>query len=257
MVKNNVVIVTQARIGSSRFPEKVLKPLGTATLLGVHLERLKKVKNADTIIVATTFEEKSSQIIAIANELGVNVFQGSENDVLDRFYQAVKGHQPKFVVRVTSDCPLIDPKLVEEIIQMVIDQDLDYGSNVLIEAFPDGQDAEVFKFEALEKAWKEAKLNSEREHVTPFIRNNSDYKGGTLFKANNFNSSQNFNHIRMTVDEPSDLETIQILIDKLGTDENWMTYTQFIIENINLFKNQDTTRNEGYLKSIKEDSHEQ
>ena len=256
MVKNNVVIVTQARIGSSRFPEKVLKTLGSSTLLGVHLERLKKVQNADKIIVATTFEEKSSQIVAIANQLGVNVFQGSENDVLDRFYQAVKEHQPKFVVRVTSDCPLIDPKLVEDVIQMVVNQDLDYGANVLIEAFPDGQDVEVFKFEALEKAWNEAKLTSEREHVTPFIRNNSDYKGGNLFKAKNFDAPQNFNHIRMTVDEPSDLETVQILIDKFGTDKDWMTYTQYIIENINLFNNQDTTRNEGYLKSLKEDSHE-
>ena len=256
MVKNNVVIVTQARIGSSRFPEKVLKPLGSSTLLGVHLERLKKVQNADKIIVATTFEEKSSQIIAIANQQGVNVFQGSENDVLDRFYQAVKEYQPKLVVRVTSDCPLIDPKLVEDVIQMLINQDLDYGSNVLIEAFPDGQDVEVFKFEVLEKAWNEAKLTSEREHVTPFIRNNSDYKGGSLFKAKNFDAPQNFNHIRMTVDEPSDLETVQILIDKFGTDKDWMTYTQYIIENISLFKNQDTTRNEGYLKSLKEDSHE-
>lgn len=250
---NDIIIVTQARIGSSRFPEKVLKPLGYSTLLGIHLERLKKSKRKTKIIVATTFEEKSNEIINIANKLDIDVFQGSTDDVLDRFYKAVKQYNPKLVVRVTSDCPLIDPLLIDSVIEMVENNNLDYGSNVLIEAFPDGQDVEVFTFKALEIAWKDAKLSSEREHVTPYIRNNSDFKGNGKFKALNFNSDINYNHVRMTVDEPSDLDTIVLITNELGFDQDWLTYTNYILNQNHLLNNQSIQRNEGYLKSLKND----
>jgi spore coat polysaccharide biosynthesis protein SpsF len=108
----------------------------------------------------------------------------------------------------------------------------------------------------LEQAWRDAKLKSEREHVTPYIRNNSDFAGGKLFKAKNFNAVQNFNHIRMTVDEPSDLKTIEKLIARLGADKDWKTYTEYIISNPQEFDNQQIIRNEGYTKSLNEDSHE-
>lgn len=253
---SKTIIVTQARIGSSRFPEKVLKKIGDYTLLGIHLNRLKKSKLASQIIVATTFESKSSEIIKIATEARVCVFQGSTDDVLDRFYQAVVNHQPDYVVRVTSDCPLIDANLVDGVIEMVQNNDLDYGSNTLIENYPDGQDVEVFRFEALEKAWKEATLSSEREHVTPFIRKNTDFNKGDLFKAMNYQAPGNFNHIRMTVDEPSDITTVEILMQKLGVNEDWLTYTNFIIENKEQIKNQNIIRNEGYLKSLNKDTNE-
>src|SRR5690606_21561491 len=139
------------------------------------------------------------------------VFQGSTEDVLDRFYNAVKDEKPEYVVRVTSDCPLIDAKLIDQVINMVIEKNLDYGSNTLKEEYPDGQDVEVFKFDALKNAWENASLLSDREHVTPYIRKNSSFNNKHLFKSENFDSPANMNHIRMTVDEPIDLETIRIM----------------------------------------------
>lgn len=256
MVAPKVILVTQARIGSSRFPEKVLQKLGDSTLLGVHLKRLKKSVMAQTLMVATTHEPKSDQIAAIAQHEGVSFYHGSTDDVLDRFYQAVVEHQPDYVVRVTSDCPLIDASLIDEVIGMTITNRLDYGANVLVEQFPDGQDVEVFTFAALERAWREATLTSDREHVTPYIRKNTDFNGGSMFKAMNFSAPENYNKVRMTVDEPSDLETVAVLIRELGTDCDWKTYTQYIIEHHDVLKNQDIIRNEGYLKSLNQDTHE-
>ena len=131
--------------------------------------------------------------------------------------------------------------------------DLDYCSNVLVENFPDGQDIEVMKFSALEKAWNEATLNSEREHVTPFIRVNTDFKGGHLFKAMNYPCEFDFNYIRMTVDEDRDFKLMETLIEELGTNKTWREYTDYIIENNLNTINKDIVRNEGYTKSIKND----
>lgn len=249
-----ILLITQARLGSTRFPSKVTERLTQTTLLGLHLERVKKAQLVTDFCVATTHETRVEKIIDIADNLGVKTFQGSLNDVLDRFYQAALRHKPEYVVRVTSDCPLLDPDLIDRVIKLVLDNKADYGANILIEEFPDGQDVEVFTFKALEKAWKEAKLPSEREHVTPFIRNNSDLKGGKLFKAVHYPAPDNFNHIRMTVDEPKDLDTIKHLVSKLGVDASWRDYTDYIINNINEFENQDIIRNEGYLKSLNNDN---
>ena len=172
-----VLLITQARIGSTRFPGKVTKMIGNTTLLGLHLQRVKESKKVTDWIVATTYENGVEQIIDIANNAGVKVYQGELNDVLDRFYQAALPYQPDYVVRVTSDCPLVDAHLIDEVIDLTIRNEADYGANILKEEFPDGQDVEVFTFKALEKAWNEAKLSSEREHVTPYIRIITSLKG--------------------------------------------------------------------------------
>lgn len=247
------ILITQARTGSTRLPGKVLKEIGGRSLLQIHLDRLKKCLKVSEIIVATTNKEEDSEIYNKAIEWGFVASRGSESDVLDRFYQAVKDKKADWIVRVTSDCPLIDSSLVDKVISYVQDNDKDYGSNVLIENFPDGQDVEVFKFSALETAWKNAELLSEREHVTPYIRNNSDYKGGALFTAINYPCESDFSKIRMTVDESNDFELIEILVNKLGIEKSWMEYTSYIIEN-NLTKiNDQIIRNEGLLKSLKND----
>ena len=253
MVSEKVIILTQARIGSTRFPQKVLKKIGEESLLSIHLKRLKKSENASKIVVATTFEKESDKIVEIAMLENIEAVKGSTDDVLDRFYQAAKNDKPDFVVRVTSDCPLIDHRLIDQVIEMTVQNNLDYGANILVEEFPDGQDIEVIKWSALEKAWLEAKLPSEREHVTPYIRKNTDFNGGTLFKAMNFPANANYNQVRMTVDEPSDLDTITLLISKLGLDESWKTYADFIVENPKVFENQKIVRNEGYIKSLEKD----
>jgi spore coat polysaccharide biosynthesis protein SpsF (cytidylyltransferase family) len=139
---------------------------------------------------------------------------------------------------------------------MVQENKLDYGANILIENYPDGQDVEVFTFKALQKAWETATLLSDREHVTPYIRKNTDFNKGDLFKAMNYPAPGNFNHIRMTVDEPADLETVALLIQELGVNCDWKTYTNYIIAHQEMLKNQTIIRNEGYIKSLNKDAHE-
>lgn len=250
---NKVVIVTQARIGSTRFPNKIIKNLGNKTLIDHHLDRLSKVTNADKIIVATTKEKGIEALINLLNNKKVQVYQGSTDDVLNRFYNAVKDEEAQYIVRVTSDCPLIDPDLINKVISFTIENDLDYGSNILKELFPDGQDVEVFKFSALNQAFKEATLKSDKEHVTPFIRRHSSFMGGVIFKSDNYFCDADYNGMRMTVDEPIDLEACEILIRNFGEDANWLTYTNFILENPDLFSNQKIKRNEGFYKSLNED----
>ncbi len=146
------VLITQARTGSTRLPGKILMEVNNTPLLKIHLDRLNQSKNIDKIIVATTVNEEDDIIEKIGTDWGYEVYRGSENDVLDRFYQAVQKIKPTWVVRVTSDCPLIDPLLVDKVIEITKAENKDYGSNVIDETFPDGQDVEVFKFSALEKA---------------------------------------------------------------------------------------------------------
>lgn len=247
------ILITQARSGSTRLPGKILKKINDESLLEIHLKRLNKCKNVSKIIVATTDKREDKVIYDCAIELGFDSFRGSESDVLDRFYQAVRKEKPDWIVRVTSDCPLIDSELVDSVIRFAKKNNVDYTSNILIENYPDGQDIEVFKYSALEIAWKNAKLCSEREHVTPYIRNNSDFNEGSLFSAINFPSPYDYSKIRMTVDETKDLELITNLINDLGTDKSWLEYTNHIIKNDLNKINDSIIRNEGFLKSIKND----
>lgn len=251
---SNTILITQARSGSTRLPGKVLKEINGKSLLQIHLDRLKKCKSVSEIIVATTTNSEDQIIFDKAVEWGFDAYKGSESDVLDRFYQSVKDKNADWIVRVTSDCPLIDPVLVDNVIDFVQINNKDYGANILIENYPDGQDIEVFKFSALEEAWKNAKLLSEREHVTPFIRNNSDKKSGELFTAINYPCDFDFSKIRMTVDEILDFELIKILINDLGTEKSWLEYTNYIIQNNLTEINDSIIRNEGLLKSLKNDN---
>jgi len=247
------LLITQARTGSSRLPGKVLKTIRNKTLLQIHLDRLKMAKNVSDIIVATTTCPEDEKIYNMAINWGYKSYRGSENDVLDRFYKAALPYKPQWIVRVTSDCPLLDPALVDDIITFIQNHNVDYGTNCFIVNYPDGQDVEVFKFAALEKAWKEATLKSDREHVTTYIRRNSDVKGGNLFKGINYPGEEDFSKIRMTVDEVADFEVISKLIIDLGTNRTWKEYTDYIIAH-EMFKiNKKHKRGEGYLKSLKSD----
>jgi spore coat polysaccharide biosynthesis protein SpsF (cytidylyltransferase family) len=203
--------------------------------------------------VATTTKKEDEKIYSLAKDWGFKSYRGSEEDVLDRFYQAAKPLNPAWIVRVTSDCPLLDPKLVDEIVAFAWKEKADYVSNIIESRYPDGQDVELFTFSSLEKAWADADKRSEREHVTPYIRNHSDMMGGELFTSVKFPADHDYSQIRMTVDEPEDFELIKKIINELGTDLTWKEYTNYIIENNLGSVNQHIQRNEGYLKSIKED----
>lgn len=247
------ILVTQARMSSTRLPDKVLMEIEKKPILKIHLERLLKCTQVDKIIVASTTNKRDDILEENVVKWGVEVYRGSEDDVLDRFYQAVRELKPEWVVRVTSDCPLIDPELVDKIISYVKSHDKDYGSNILIENFPDGQDIEVFKFSVLESAWKNATLQSEREHVTPYIRNNCQFNNGKLFSSVNYPCSNDYSKIRMTVDELADYDLMNILVKDLGVNKSWEEYTNYILEKGLTKVNGMIIRNEGLLKSIKND----
>jgi len=249
-----VLVITQARSGSTRLPNKVLKKIEGKSLLQIHIDRILQAKEVSSVLVATTTEKNDDVIEELLKTLDVDFYRGSQDDVLDRFYQAAKPYKPDYIVRLTSDCPLIDPKLLDEVIIVAQHKKLDYYANILEEKYPDGQDIEVFTFEALEKAWSEAKLTIEREHVTPYIRNNSSYKGGEMFESANHDISDNYNHVRLTVDEQKDFEVIKLLIQQLGFDKDWKTYADYYLNHKEIRTlNQQITRNEGYLKSLKDD----
>mgnify|MGYP001075087565 CR=1 FL=1 len=247
------ILVTQARMGSTRLPGKVLKKVDGSSLLRIHLDRLNKCKNISGIIVATTNTAKDDILYDLVVKWGYTAYRGQETDVLDRYYNAVEDHQPDWIVRVTSDCPLIDSGLIDEVIRYVQQEGVDYGSNALLDLYPDGQDVEIMRFAALEKAWKESVLLSEREHVSPYIRKNSNNHGKRLFSAINYPRDSDFSKIRMTVDEPEDLVVIEELINALGIDATWREYTNYYIKNGLDKINGNNIRNEGYLKSLKKD----
>jgi len=250
-----VVVITQARLGSTRLPKKISKKILGKTLLQIHIDRIKKAKLVDEIIIATTVNKEDDEIVELAKKFDVKYSRGSQNDVLDRFYQSAKGMNPDYIVRLTSDCPLIDPFLIDEVIKSALKKKVDYYANVLEERYPDGQDIEVFAYKSLEKAWNEAKLLSEREHVTSYIRNNSSYKGGNMFTSDNHNIQNNYNHVRLTVDEEQDYQVVKMLIEALGFENDWKTYTDYYLNSTDVCSlNNAIKRNEGYYKSLEKDN---
>ncbi len=250
----NVLAITQARMGSSRLPGKVLKTVSGETLLEIHLKRILKSKHIDQLLVATTVNAEDDAIVDLVTKLHVPVYRGSVADVLNRFYQAAMPHNPTWVVRLTSDCPLIDAQIIDAVIEKAVKEDLDYCSNTLHPTFPNGMDVEVFKMQALVKAKQEASLNSDKEHVTPYIYRNSTFFKQSVFKSGNYSNPVDYEKVRLTIDEPADLEVFKILIGKLGTEKNWKEYTDFYLSNKEIQTlNGHFDRNEGYNKSLKND----
>lgn len=246
-----VLAVIQARAGSTRLPGKVLFDLEGKTVLEHVIERVKSSKCIDDIVVATTILKEDLKIVNICSGKGISVYCGSENDVLDRFYNTARLFNAENIARITSDCPLIDPQVIDEVIRLHLREKADYTSNTIKETYPDGEDVEVFTFEALEEAWENAGLVSEREHVTPYIRKNKRFKHSSL------EYSTDLSNKRWTLDNPEDYTFIKIIYKNLYSSSrifNMDEILKFInnnpdIENIN----QSIKRNEGYLKSLKED----
>ena len=252
-----VLAITQARYGSTRLPAKILKEVNGQTLLEIHLRRILQAKRVDKVKIATTDEEGSKFIVAVANKVGVDYYKGSVDDVLSRFYGTAAPEKPDYVVRLTSDCPLIDPSIIDKVIEYTIQGGYDYASTDP-SCFPDGLDTEVMKFSVLERAYKEANLKSEREHVTPYIWKNGTANGGEVFKTSAIKNDAgvyNANDYRITIDEPEDFEVIKKLIESLGTDKGWKDYIDFLLDHKDIYAiNSKFSYNEGYAKSIKNDS---
>lgn len=213
-----VVCIMQARVGSTRLPGKVLKKICGKTVLEHDIERLKKVKNIDEIIIATTVEKADEAIVNEADRLTIKSFRGSENDVLSRYYYAAKESKADVIVRITSDCPLLDSEVTEEVINFYLNNysHYDYVSNTLDRTYPRGFDTEVFSFKLLEEAFLNAKEIFQREHVTPFIWDNNHNYRVYQYKDRFDNSS-----LRLTLDTEEDLELIIRVYKALYKDNSY------------------------------------
>jgi glutamate-1-semialdehyde 2,1-aminomutase len=237
-----VLAIVQARMGSTRFPNKVLKPVGGRPMIEVLLSRLSRASEVDSILVATSADPRNQPLVDHVRSLGYLCYQGSENDVLDRYYQAAKSVPAHVIVRITGDCPLLDPALVDEVIRGFKVSKVDYFSNISPPTYPDGLDIEVFSFGALEVAAREAAKSSEREHVTPYLRENASFTRGSL------KNEQDLSGLRWTVDEPADLEVVAGIFSHFSPDIHfsWQSVLALQQTHPEIFQaNRNIARNEG------------
>ena len=216
------------------------------------VNRLGRSELINKIVIATSTDRDDLPISQFAEEHGIDSFAGSEDDVLDRYYQAARKFHADPIVRITADCPLIDPQVTDKVIRYYLENEdsLDYVGTA--GNFPDGLDTEVFSFAALEKAWQEAKLPSEREHVSPYI-----WKNPQVFRVGKVECHEDYSHLRWTVDDERDLSLVRDIYKDLYK-EGEVFLMQDILRLLErkpylLDTNKDTIRNEGYLISLRRD----
>ena len=250
-----ILAILQARASSSRLPGKVLKPILGEAMLYRQLERLRRAKSLDALVVATSTHPSDDAIENLCKAHGIAVFRGSLEDVLDRFHGAAEGYHPDHVVRLTGDCPLVDPGLLDQVVARHLEGGFDYTSNAQPPAtFPDGLDVEVLTWRSLEEAWNEAKLPSQREHVTPFVAENPN---PARYRIGHVMGEPDLSTLRWTVDEPEDFE----LVDEIYTalyPRNAAFATADILAYLEQHPelktiNRKFERNEGYARSLLHD----
>ena len=240
--------IVQARMGSSRLPGKTLMEVSGKPLLQRLVERVKASSFLDDVIVATTTKTQDDAIVDFAQKVGLKYYRGSEEDVLDRVYQAALQYNVDHIVRVTPDCPLLDPRVVDEVIEAYMSGEYDYVTNTLRYTYPDGLDVEVFSFSVLERAWAEAQLPSEREHVTSYIRNSGHFR---LF---NIENQTDLSHLRWSVDTEADLALVGAIYGWLGDKGDDFQLDDVVAlfashPELNSM-NQQRILNEGYYRSL-------
>ena len=242
--------IIQARMGSSRLPGKVLMNSGNGMpLLYYVINQLRHCSKVKNLVIATTTNQEDDEIEKFADNNSVDVFRGKEKDVLDRYFQCAKKYSFSTIVRITADCPLIDPQIVDKVIEQFFSENYDFATNTLTRTFPIGTDVEVFSFSALNKAWENARLPSEREHVTPYLRNKENSK------IINVENTKNISNLRLTVDRIEDFELIKQILNNISINP---IHLEDVLE---LFSrkpelieiNKHINNNEGLDRSLKED----
>lgn len=249
---SKTVGIVQARMSSSRFPGKVVQPLCGLPMIVFMLRRVSQSKLLDEVILATSTDISDEPLAEVAKAYGFSCYRGSLGDVLERFYGAAQQSQADVVVRMTGDCPLLDADIVDAVVEKMQTGAADYATNTLPPTYPDGLDVEAFTFASLERAYKEARLLSEREHVTPYMRNHPE-----LFKIANVLGMVDCSHLRWTVDYPDDFEFVGRLLDFAGVTQplqgdryDFLRVLEHYPEILELNHHQ---RNEGYAKSVAHD----
>jgi len=251
LMTKNMACIIQARTGSKRLPKKVLKLLDEKyTVLDYVLNQINSSKFLKKIIIATTTLDEDDVIADYASKSNIDFFRGSSEDVLDRYYQCAKHFSLSTIVRITSDCPLIDPQILDKMIEIFQSDSYDYVGNTHPITFPVGIAVEIFSFDALENAWKNAKLPSEREHVTPFL-----YDHKNKFITFNLENSTDLSHIRLTLDTIDDLKFIKLVVSKIKKRPILMDdVLNLTSKNPEILKiNNNILPLEGYLNSLEKD----
>ena len=251
-VDGPTVAIIQARMGSSRLPGKSMAEIEGRPMLWHVVQRVKRASMVDRVVVATSANPSDDAIADMCKHDGIPCYRGSENDVLDRFYGAARAEKAAWVVRITADCPLIDPEVIDRVVRRFQRGDLDYASNAMVRSYPDGLDTEVFSFSALERAWHEATKTSEREHVTPYLRSEK-------FRTANVESDSTslYQHYRWTVDELQDLEFIRAVYRAMRDKGAFgmKDVLELLEKSPGLDKmNSEIVSNRGYYKSLFEDA---
>lgn len=243
--------IIQARMSSTRLPGKVLMKIeNEKTVLEFVLNQCKESKLLDRMIIATTNKIDDQEIVKVVKKLGFDYFCGNESDVLDRYYKCAKKFKSKHIMRITSDCPLIDPTVIDRVIKKYQSGKFDYVSTSPPQTFPWGISVEIFSFKALKNIWKNAKIPSEREHVTPYF-----YKNPKKFKIFVVKNKIQLTNIRISVDRKNDLTLVRKVISKIKIRPILLkSILKLSKSNPGLFKiNKSNIPNEGYLNSLKLD----
>ncbi len=238
-------------MGSTRLPGKVMRKIDEKNQVIYYvIKQISNSKLCDKLVIATTTLAEDEKIVKIAKDMKISIFRGSVDDCLDRYYQCAKEFSFSTIVRITCDNPLIDPTLMDDAISFYKLNSYDYVTNCKPRTFPQGTEVEIFSFSALEKAWKNAKKISEREHVTPYFYNKPDQ-----FKIFNIKNNKNMSYLRWTIDREEDLEFVKNIVSKIKKSPILMKDILDLLEKepelININKNY--VMNEGYLKSLNED----
>ncbi|MCF6296413.1 MAG: glycosyltransferase family protein [Flavobacteriaceae bacterium] len=246
------ICIVQARMSSTRLPGKVLLDLGGKPVLQQVFNQISNAKLIDKIVLATSIDSSDDLLEKWAKNSNNLFYRGSLNNVLERYYYAAKEFSADVIVRITADCPLVDPKIIDSIIELFNKENYDYCSNTITPTFPDGLDVEVLKFVALEKAYINATLLSEIEHVTPYIKNNPQ-----LFKIGMYSSKTDYSSLRWTLDNKEDYEFLKLIFNKFSNEcdyISWEKAIKFLANNESISKiNSHISRDVGYSKSLLND----
>ena len=251
---SQVVAIIQARMGSTRLPGKMLIDIIGKPLIQHVVDRVSQSRRINKLILATTDNPHDAVLVDFARKKSLDFFIGDEEDVLDRFYQAAKQFNIKTIVRITPDDPFKDPEVIDKAVEIFLNSkgEIDYVTSTLPPTYPIGLDIEVFSFYALEKAWKEAKKPSEREHVTPYIWNHPE-----IFRIKNFGLEKDLSYLRWTLDDDRDLRFTREVYQRLYPKKRFFLMDdilKLLDQHPSLIKiNEKTEKYEGYLKSLEKD----
>ncbi len=238
------VAIIKVRMGSTRLPGKVLKKLNGISVLECLCDQLNYSRLLNDKIIATTSNSEDDVIVNFCESKGIKCFRGSVNDVLDRYHKCAKKFSINTIIRITSDCPLMDPQVVDDVIDFYLKNSYDYVNNFYKRTYPYGNDVEIFSLKVLEKVWEKATKPSEREHVTPYIYNNPDE-----FSIGWIENKENLSEFHWTVDRKEDLIFVQKIFKKISKRPILMKdIIDVIKDDPSLLEiNKNTNPNEGYL----------